>query len=281
MKLSGTSFAAPIVAGMAAQILARRPTWTPDQVKGALMMTGRRMPDASVLEQGRGEVNLVRRRSPTPTPNPNAGLNRFVINVTTAAPAFPVVRHGSKVRRGSATRPGTRGWDDGVARRRGRTPLEDGAWAARPGHAAWQDAAWSDAACGLDELRGQRRGRARGRALVLTPEEQPCSRTTRSSQPGRNSLAASSKRKARGAAQAAPLVVCGPRLSPGDAPGALAAALIALAAGCGGGEDVPPLEPTRTCLVEADLRVGPRRRLRRVDGVGWGLRVASPRSASR
>ena len=39
MWMSGTSFAAPVVAGAAAQILARHPDWTPDQVKGALMLT--------------------------------------------------------------------------------------------------------------------------------------------------------------------------------------------------------------------------------------------------
>ena len=37
MWMSGTSFAAPVVAGAAAQILARHPDWTPDLVKGALM----------------------------------------------------------------------------------------------------------------------------------------------------------------------------------------------------------------------------------------------------
>src|SRR5262249_12064726 len=41
LRLSGTSFAAPIAAGAAAQILARHPEWTPDQVKGALMQTTR------------------------------------------------------------------------------------------------------------------------------------------------------------------------------------------------------------------------------------------------
>ena len=46
MRLSGTSFAAPVVAGAAAQILARHPSWTPDQVKGALMKAARYVPDA-------------------------------------------------------------------------------------------------------------------------------------------------------------------------------------------------------------------------------------------
>jgi subtilisin family serine protease len=39
--MSGTSFAAPVVSGAAAQLLARHPNWTPDQVKGALMLTAR------------------------------------------------------------------------------------------------------------------------------------------------------------------------------------------------------------------------------------------------
>jgi len=34
IQLSGTSFAAPVVAGAAAQSLSAHPTWTPDQVKG-------------------------------------------------------------------------------------------------------------------------------------------------------------------------------------------------------------------------------------------------------
>ena len=50
LRLSGTSFAAPVVAGAAAQILARRPGWTPDQVKGALMQTAN--PVAAGTPQG-------------------------------------------------------------------------------------------------------------------------------------------------------------------------------------------------------------------------------------
>ncbi len=40
-ELSGTSFAAPVIAGIAAQSLARNPNWTPDQVKSALMRQAR------------------------------------------------------------------------------------------------------------------------------------------------------------------------------------------------------------------------------------------------
>ena len=52
MWMSGTSFAAPVVSGAAAQLLARHPTWTPDEVKGALMQTAR------VLAQAQAPVNL-------------------------------------------------------------------------------------------------------------------------------------------------------------------------------------------------------------------------------
>ena len=46
MQLSGTSFAAPLVAGAAAQLLALHPSWTPDQVKGALMVVRRHRTNA-------------------------------------------------------------------------------------------------------------------------------------------------------------------------------------------------------------------------------------------
>jgi hypothetical protein len=52
MWMSGTSFAAPVVSGAAAQLLARHPNWTPDQVKGALMQTAR------ALTQPRAPINL-------------------------------------------------------------------------------------------------------------------------------------------------------------------------------------------------------------------------------
>ena len=78
MRLSGTSFAAPIVAGAAAQLLIKHPTWTPDQVKGALMARARWVPEATRGEAGVGEINAARAALLTSPPNPNAGLNRFL-----------------------------------------------------------------------------------------------------------------------------------------------------------------------------------------------------------
>ena len=78
VQLSGTSFAAPIISGTAAQILARRPNWTPDQVKGALVATARKVGKASIGEVGAGQLTAsvaVRMSNP---PNPNKALNQFL-----------------------------------------------------------------------------------------------------------------------------------------------------------------------------------------------------------
>jgi serine protease AprX len=78
MELSGTSFAAPVVAGAAAQILARHPSWTPDQVKGALMLTARPLPNAVPGSLGVGGVNAYRAATLSSAPNPNLALRKFV-----------------------------------------------------------------------------------------------------------------------------------------------------------------------------------------------------------
>jgi serine protease AprX len=83
IQLSGTSFAAPIVSGIAAQIVARNPSWGPDQVKGALMATARPTPSAVPGSLGLGEVNAVRSVTATNAPNPNKALEQFL----TADPA--------------------------------------------------------------------------------------------------------------------------------------------------------------------------------------------------
>ena len=78
IRLSGTSFAAPVVAGAAAQLLMKHPNWTPDQVKGALMQRARWVPEAHRGEAGVGEINAARSISLSTPPNPNAGLAKYV-----------------------------------------------------------------------------------------------------------------------------------------------------------------------------------------------------------
>lgn len=64
---SGTSQAAAVVAGAAAQLLSDRPELTPDQVKALLMGTARPLPNATLPGQGAGIVDLraaLRARTP-------------------------------------------------------------------------------------------------------------------------------------------------------------------------------------------------------------------------
>jgi serine protease AprX len=79
IQLSGTSFAAPVVSGTVAQILARHPGWTPDQVKGALMRTARAVHLGSPGSAGLGELTADRAAALAVTPpNPNLGLDQFL-----------------------------------------------------------------------------------------------------------------------------------------------------------------------------------------------------------
>jgi serine protease AprX len=82
MQLSGTSFAAPLVAGAAAHLLSLYPSWTPDQVKGALMLTAKQNPSAAPNSIGVGQlfVDVEKLKTVGNPPNPNAALNRFVIS---------------------------------------------------------------------------------------------------------------------------------------------------------------------------------------------------------
>jgi serine protease AprX len=78
IQLSGTSFAAPIVAGAAAQILAKHPEFTPDQVKGALMVATKPVDGAATGSVGVGELQMGRSALVLRPPNPNKALYSFV-----------------------------------------------------------------------------------------------------------------------------------------------------------------------------------------------------------
>jgi serine protease AprX len=143
MQLSGTSFAAPVVAGAAAQLLARNPGWTPDQVKGALMKTARRVPEASLMAQGRGQVNLVKAGVVKSPPNANGGLYTFVVSASGGSGlAFDAAAWGSAAWNNAAW--GSAAWNDAAWSDEGFSDAawNDAAWSS----AAWSDAAWSDAA---------------------------------------------------------------------------------------------------------------------------------------
>jgi serine protease AprX len=78
VQLSGTSFSAPVISGAAAQILARHPSFTPDQVKGALMESTKDVDGAAPDSVGVGEFQMSRAAYFNYPPNPNKALDKFV-----------------------------------------------------------------------------------------------------------------------------------------------------------------------------------------------------------
>jgi serine protease AprX len=118
MQLSGTSFAAPLVAGAAAYLLAIHPTWTPDQVKGALMYGAKANPSAAKYSVGVGVLFAPGAAQVTAPPNPNLALSRFVV----ADPADSSARVFDAA-----------SWAS--------TALADASWAS----ASWASASWASA----------------------------------------------------------------------------------------------------------------------------------------
>ena len=134
MWMSGTSFAAPVVSGAAAQLLAQHPDWTPDQVKGALMLTATYLSGAQSTSAGVGEVDAASAAALTGTPpNPNENLDAFVSsNSLTGAPVFDQAAWSSAVASNAAW--SSAAWSSAA--------WSSAAWAS----AAWASAAWSSAA---------------------------------------------------------------------------------------------------------------------------------------
>jgi serine protease AprX len=131
IQLSGTSFAAPIVSGVAAQILARNPTWGPDQVKGALMATARPTPSAIAGSLGVGEVNAVKSVMATGVPNPNKALEQFLTADPTGAnlPVFDTVSWADTAQANVS-------WD--------AVSWGDVSWGDTLAAVSWADISWSD-----------------------------------------------------------------------------------------------------------------------------------------
>ena len=139
MQLSGTSFSAPIVSAAAAMLKAQHPSWGPDQIKGALMVSALPAPLAPQGSLGVGEVNIATARllHMQNPPNPNAGLDHFIKSATDGTQVFDAAAWQSAALANAA-------WNDAAW---ADAAWSDAAWAdAAWGDAAWADAAWSDAA---------------------------------------------------------------------------------------------------------------------------------------
>jgi serine protease AprX len=154
MQLSGTSFSAPAVAGAAAMIRAQHPGWSPDMVKGALMVTATPEPNVPLGSLGVGELNIVKSRmyNKTAIPNPNAGLNQYIASAADGTRVFDAAAWQSAAESNAAWNSaawGSAAWSDAAwaSAAWASAAWSDAAWASAAwGSAAWSDAAWSDAA---------------------------------------------------------------------------------------------------------------------------------------
>ena len=131
MELSGTSFAAPIVSGVAALILGKHPTFTADQVKGALMLGAKPMPQAADLSEGVGEVNAARSLGYSNPPKANDALNAFLVSASgTSGQVFDAASWAAKAKNDASWAEAS--WAD--------ASWADASWST----ASWADASWSD-----------------------------------------------------------------------------------------------------------------------------------------
>ena len=132
MELSGTSFSAPMVAGAAAMLLAEHPGWTPDQVKGALMVSATPTPAAAAGSLGVGELSIGAAEQVADPPNPNGGVDQFLTTSADGTTTFDSSAWQTAAQASAA-------WSDAA--------WSDAAWASAAwSDAAWASAAWSDAA---------------------------------------------------------------------------------------------------------------------------------------
>jgi hypothetical protein len=133
IQLSGTSFSAPVVSGTVAELLARHPGWTPDQIKGALMKSTRVLGGLSGSHAGGlGELTATRAATESLLPNPNAGLDRYVTNGLAGATglAFDAMSWASAAQADMSWN--SMSWSD--------QSWSDMSWSDQ----SWSDMSWSD-----------------------------------------------------------------------------------------------------------------------------------------
>jgi serine protease AprX len=138
MWMSGTSFAAPIVSGAAAQILARHPDWGPNEVKGALMLTSAYLSGAAAGSAGVGEIDAATAASLDFTPpNPNENFYEFIHpDPVTGQPVFDQASWASRVASDAS-------WSS--------ASWASASWAqASWASASWASASWSSASWSSD-----------------------------------------------------------------------------------------------------------------------------------
>ena len=163
MHLSGTSFAAPVVASAAAWILALRPDWGPDQVKGALMVTAASAGKADPMSLGVGLVRAEKASQFAGTPpNPNAALNAFLVpdpNGSTV-PVFDAAAWSDAAWSSAAW--SSAAWSSAAW---SSAAWSSAAWSSAAwSSAAWSNAAWANNAAAEPEVNAS--------DLTMTPEEQ-------------------------------------------------------------------------------------------------------------
>ena len=127
MELSGTSFAAPIVSGIAALMLGKNPSLTPDQVKGGLLLGAKPLPKATDMSEGAGEVNAGKSINFNNPPAANKALNKFLVSdPVSGSPVFDAASWAAAAKADAS-------WAN--------ASWSDASWAA----ASWASASWAAA----------------------------------------------------------------------------------------------------------------------------------------